>query len=524
MKNKNGFTLVELLAVISILTILVIIALPNVIGMFNDAKGKSFATECKQIYKVAQQQYVNDSLFETQERTYAKCETQNCGTELDLSGRSNIQYFIKFNKAGKVTEFYVTDGDYQYTYEGSDLLPTDIIDVEAIADIPEEDVIRLSCNGVSKEVIPSVGPESFLMAGTSGETNAVFLRTNIIKSKIEKIIIATSLNGHTPNGTNCWDVSAGENGSVLAWATDTDANGKYEVTIGTNGKLYLSTGQFLFYRLSNLKTIEGIENMDTSQVESMYHFFLGCWNLESVDLSHFNTSKVTNMNGMFGQCYKLTSIDVSHLDTSKVTNMVSMFENCTALTSIDISTFDTSSNPFIGGMFKSCTNLKNINFGNIDFSKVTSLNSLFESCTSLETVDLSVFRNAKPTNLSNMFKNCSSLKNVNLDMLNTSETTDIGEMFYGCSSLETLDLSSFDTHKVTRMYQMMQNCSNLRTIYASDNFVVSALSSVGADQNMFYHDTSLVGGSGTVYSDSYRGKAYAHIDGGVTNPGYFTRK
>ena len=45
MKNKNGFTLVELLAVIAILAILVIVAMPNVLGMFNEAKQNTFITE-----------------------------------------------------------------------------------------------------------------------------------------------------------------------------------------------------------------------------------------------------------------------------------------------------------------------------------------------------------------------------------------------------------------------------------------------------------------------------------------------
>ena len=36
--NKKGFTLVELLAVITILAILILIALPNIMGLFNDAK------------------------------------------------------------------------------------------------------------------------------------------------------------------------------------------------------------------------------------------------------------------------------------------------------------------------------------------------------------------------------------------------------------------------------------------------------------------------------------------------------
>ena len=59
MKNKKGFTLVELLAVI------VIIALPNVIGMFKSAKKSSFITELKEVYKSAESQWINDSMFNT---------------------------------------------------------------------------------------------------------------------------------------------------------------------------------------------------------------------------------------------------------------------------------------------------------------------------------------------------------------------------------------------------------------------------------------------------------------------------
>ena len=152
--NKKGFTLVELLAVIAILAILVVVALPNVIGMFGDAKKNSFLTECKQIYKVAQEKYISDSLFETRERTYARCQTQNCGTELDLSGRSNIQYFIKFNKAGQVVEFHVTDGDYQYSYEDVEpLILTGIEgdEVKQIAELNEGEIITLSCDGKYRE-------------------------------------------------------------------------------------------------------------------------------------------------------------------------------------------------------------------------------------------------------------------------------------------------------------------------------------------------------------------------------------
>ena len=43
--NKKGFTLVELLAVVAILAILILVALPNVLSMFNKAKKSAFETE-----------------------------------------------------------------------------------------------------------------------------------------------------------------------------------------------------------------------------------------------------------------------------------------------------------------------------------------------------------------------------------------------------------------------------------------------------------------------------------------------
>ncbi len=144
MKNKNGFTLVELLAVIAILAILVIIALPNVMGMFNDAKENSFMTELKQIYKVAQQQWVTDSMVTTGEQVYSRCN--NCtGKSLQLSGRTELDYYIEVDKSGKVVKYYATDGTYQFTYDG-DLLATQINNVERVADLSEDEILRISNN------------------------------------------------------------------------------------------------------------------------------------------------------------------------------------------------------------------------------------------------------------------------------------------------------------------------------------------------------------------------------------------
>ena len=55
-----------------------------------------------------------------------------------------------------------------------------------------------------------------------------------------------------------------------------------------------------FWGFWKLKTIEGIENLNTEKVTDMSEMFNVCSGLTSLDLSKFNTAKVTNMNGMFG--------------------------------------------------------------------------------------------------------------------------------------------------------------------------------------------------------------------------------
>ena len=140
--NKKGFTLVELLAVIAILAILVIIALPNIMGMFNQAKKNSFITEVKQIHKLSEEQWVSDSLFKTEEIIYNRCSTCT-GKQIQLSGRNNIDYYVKISKAGKVVQLYVTDGTYQYTYDGEELLINEINDVKEIARLSDSEIISI---------------------------------------------------------------------------------------------------------------------------------------------------------------------------------------------------------------------------------------------------------------------------------------------------------------------------------------------------------------------------------------------
>ena len=89
-----------------------------------------------------------------------------------------------------------------------------------------------------------------------------------------------------------------------------------------------------FYWLKLLKSIEGLEHLNTSQVTDMGGMFRSCESLAALDLSSFDTSKVKYVRGMFEDCKGLTTLDLSNFDTSKLTSIRDMFRECKSLTSL----------------------------------------------------------------------------------------------------------------------------------------------------------------------------------------------
>ena len=204
--------------------------------------------------------------------------------------------------------------------------------------------------------------------------------------------------------------------------------------------------------------------------------------------TYINNVPITSMSYMFAYS-QATTLDVSNFDTSNVTNMSNMFSNSQA-TTLDVSNFDTSNVTYM-----------NIMFGN---SQATTL-------------DVSSFDTSKVTNMFSMFYK-SQATTLDLSNFDTSNVTNMISMF-SYSKATTLDLSNFNTSNVTIMSYMFNTSTNLKTIYVGDKFNTN---NVTSSANMFNACTNLVGGSGTKYSAAYVDKTYARIDGGTSNPGYFT--
>ena len=238
-----------------------------------------------------------------------------------------------------------------------------------------------------------------------------------------------------------------------------------------------STG--LFYGLTNLKSIEGLENLDTSNVTSMRQMFQNCSNLTELDLRSFDTSAVTDMGVMFSGCKELVNIDVSHFNTSNVIDMIQMFYRCEKLEELDLSNFDTSKVTDMSWMFYHNESLKNIDLSHLDTSKVKNMSHIFASCYSLKNIDVSNFNTSNVTDMSCMFMDCEKLEEVGVSNFDTSKVTNIAWMFNNCYNLAALDVANFNTSNVTDMYAMFEGCSSLKSIDVS-NFSTLNATNMGA--------------------------------------------
>ncbi len=273
-----------------------------------------------------------------------------------------------------------------------------------------------------------------------------------------------------------------------------------------------------FGEMFELQSISGMNYLNTSQVTTMYCMFGNCSKLTSIDLSHFNTAKVTNMMYLFSGCSSLTSLNLSTFNTANVTNMLSMFSACSGLTSLNVSNFNTAKVTNMQGMFRGCTKLTSLDLSNFNTAKVTDMSYMFAS-SGFTTLDLTNFSTANVTNMLNMFYECTGLTNVKISSFNTAKVTNMRYMFHGCTGLTSLDLSSFNTSKVTDMSYMFIGSNNLTTIYAGSGWSTAA---VTISTDMFKNCTKIRGSKGTTYNASHVDKAYAHIDGGTSNPGYLS--
>ena len=277
---------------------------------------------------------------------------------------------------------------------------------------------------------------------------------------------------------------------------------------------YTPTSLYKFFaNLTKLKTITGLEYLNTEKVTNMSYMFFNCSSLTSLDVTHFNTAKVTNMNRLFAYCSSLTSLDVTHFNTAKVTNMNSMFECCSSLTSLDVTYFNTANVTDMNKMFYKCSALTTIYASdNFVTDKVEYSYNMFYDCTSLKGTTLEYVASKTDHNYANCgtdgyftpgcgyaeFDNATGtltfsykvvkpegaydlnvgitepgwrthkneIKKVVFDTsFANARPTSCYYWFYECKNLVNIEgIENLNTEKVTNMELMFANCSTLTSL------------------------------------------------------------
>ena len=102
MKKRNGFTLVELLAVIVILAIILVIAVPQIMSTIDDAREASLESSVKMVAAQAESQY---AVAQTLGKTFATEAGSTCGdwAGIDTTGDDYASCTYSIDASGNAT-------------------------------------------------------------------------------------------------------------------------------------------------------------------------------------------------------------------------------------------------------------------------------------------------------------------------------------------------------------------------------------------------------------------------------------
>ena len=409
--SKKGFTIIELVVVVAILSLLALMLLPNMTSYKERANTKRIQTEMAGVYTVTKsaldEAKLPGSMFDGEDKAIKFFSNQlddftNLGSE--KLGR------YKFGVVNdKLTLFYEEEEEGKwYVYDG-----TFLSQFEVFTELPSYIPITEHYEDTTSEITPEP---------------AVFLVQFLNEGNVEKIQYVKYGENATPptlyrEGYDLsWDKSyegITSNTTINAQWTDSNLATDEEFTWVPNSYGYTAINEpgTGYYQYTGPKTTVKIPHkINGHPMRSYYRMFAGEASVVTKVIS--DNPEVTDMRYMF-YASQATSLDLSNFDTSKVTDMSGMFQDSQA-TTLDLSSFDTS--------------------------KVTSMPAMFSGSHATE-LNLSNFDTSKVTNMGGMF-GFSQATSLDLSSFNTSNVTNMSTMFHE-SQATSLDLSSFDTSKVT---------------------------------------------------------------------------
>ena len=460
MKKKKGFTLVELLAVIVILAIILIIAMPKISEVIKKTRLSTLEATAKMIINSAEKKYTENQVLDNSSSAIkcsdvAKLNDTDYGIcNITFDDKGNASVILNGKKDGKFDNLTCSGTKGNLTCgEGQ----TDIV-LECKTGKETLKVGDVYVNGqytykYMQEIRYDDTWDDIYLGDGWGvaltDKNSTAPVTTILCSSIDdKPIVSMS---------NMFANSQAASIDLLGFDT-TKVENMQEMFLNVNVPT-LDLSSFETPMLSNMSDMFAASNVtDMSEM-----FYLS--QIDNLDLTNIKTNNVTNMYRMFSSSHISNIIGLTSLDTSNVTNMSCMFGDnmysTSSFSSIDVSNFDTSNVTDMSYMFAGFGGAIDgiIGVEKFNTSNVENMEGMFSYTYNANkedfVLDLSNYNTSKVTNMSKMFRNTGprSIKfGVQFD---TSNVTNMEEMFNSIYLIDALDLSNFDTSNVTNMNNML---------------------------------------------------------------------
>lgn len=204
MKKRNGFTLVELLAVIVVLAIIIVIAIPNVLTSLNTAKQKSFKLYTNRIFDAYKSKQVKNELLNNSDTFNNGILIKEIGKDTGVEETGNFEgYLVESTCNGKKeTKIYIWDKDYEilgdvqndeYNLVPRDQAKIDLVlaklqsgslvcsDLNVIDDLKEDKSVKKNQSPTTKETLSST------TTTTTTKTTTTTTTTTTTK-KVEEVV------------------------------------------------------------------------------------------------------------------------------------------------------------------------------------------------------------------------------------------------------------------------------------------------------------------------------------------------
>ena len=287
---KKGYTLVEVLAVVVLLTLLTFLAMPPIVDYIRNSSGKENEVT-KSLIMNSAKMYVNDNFGEYEfNNNFAFCIPVSTLVE-----QGYLEAPVKYgniNDISNVKSVRVTYNNY-YTYNIVDTNNCSTINYLAVQDQSDSD-------------------------------KTYFFNTKLKKDSIEAINILNTIS-IPDDALGTYDVSELNNKSIMLWYLDIDSNNLYEVYIGSTGNVRANVNSSkLFANLTNLHDMD-LSYFDTTDMVNASNMFANCVNLDELDLDSFATDNLVNTSYMFINTPILESISMSNAEFASVDTYTAMF-------------------------------------------------------------------------------------------------------------------------------------------------------------------------------------------------------